>query len=194
MRFFTGEVRILRLLPGARPLVGDLMPVQDLPDRHVRDLGDHLPPHQMVRQLAQRPLIEGLAEGPRGHGGDLHHHRLVFRGQRRGAPRMGPRAKRRQPFLVVLAQQLAPVLLVQVQRRRQLLHAHPLGAEGDQLPSPHLHGIARPLQPPAQFLGFGGVRGSSMETHGGPSEAKWPYVPMIQRLTQKYKSESLTEH
>ena len=50
----------------------------------------HFEAHQLVRQPAQRPLIEGLAEGPRGQGGDLHRHRLVFRGQRRGAPRMGP--------------------------------------------------------------------------------------------------------
>ena len=40
-----------------------------------------------------------FAEGPRRHGGDLHYHRLVFRRQGRGAPRMGPGAKRRQPFL-----------------------------------------------------------------------------------------------
>ncbi|MCY3738111.1 MAG: hypothetical protein OXG13_17020 [Gemmatimonadaceae bacterium] len=29
-----------------------------------------------------------MAEGPRGHGDDLHHHGLAFRGQRRGMTQM----------------------------------------------------------------------------------------------------------
>ena len=169
MRFFSRRNPDPSTPSRCGPLVGDLMPVQDLGDGHVRDLGDHLAPHQTVGQLAQRPVIEGFAESPRGHLGDLHHHGLVFGRQRRWAPRMGSGAQRGQPFLVVLPQQLAHVFLVQMQGRRQFLDPHTLGTEGDQLPSAHLHGIARPFQPSAQFLGFGRIRCSSMETHGRTS-------------------------
>lgn len=46
------------------------------------------PPNRWSVNFAPRPLIEWLAEGPRGHGDDLHHHGLAFRGQRRGMTQM----------------------------------------------------------------------------------------------------------
>ena len=45
-----------------------------------------------------------------------------------------------------------------------------------------------------QFLGFGRIRCSSMETHGRTYQKKCHMSHMIPRRTRKYKPESLTEH
>ncbi len=170
------------------------MLIQDFSDGHMRNLGNHLPSHQAVGQLAQRPLVERLAERARRHRGNFHHHGFVFRRQLRRTPRTCPSAQNRQSPFVVLADQLANLLLMQMQCIRDLLDSHALGAERDQLPTAHLHGVARPLQPPSQFLRLRRLRRTSMETHSMTLLKNSPYVPMIPRLTTKYKLHFLTEH
>ena len=101
MRFFRVKLRVLRFFPRASPLV------RNFSARPVLCRWSHERPressafHQAVGQLAQRPLVERLAEGARRQRGNFHHHGLILRRQRRWTTRARPRAQSRQSILVL---------------------------------------------------------------------------------------------